>query len=210
MVRPEAGAPAVKMVRVTPAQVLATVGGVQLTLKDLMPLPASKTETPQLMSAEMFSFLLNRAVEREATIQAAAREGVELTAPQRQKLQEARARAQEAQAGVFDTVQQDPANAEFEQKDSAALLLQASLAEKAGVPSPHVTAQLVQAYYQQHEAEYGLLPSEPAARQAAWQRIDAEIRLKLAPQVQAQYEQNFKQFIEQLKAAAEINIQPTS
>ena len=87
-------------------------------------------------------------------------------------------------------------------------MLHATLAEQAGVPSPHVTAAEVQAYYQQHQAEYGVLPTDPAQRQAAWEAIDQAIRQTLAPQLQAQHQEQFQKFLEQLRAAAQIATAP--
>ena len=201
---PENGGAPVTVMRVQPGQTLASVNGVAIKLKDLVPLPAEKAATEQVMSAEMFNYLLNRAVEREATFQAATRQGVELTAAQRQRLAEQRARSEQPDANVFDTMQQNPANVAFEQRDSEALLLQAALAERAGVPSPHVTAARVQAYYQAHLAEYGALPADPAQQRAAWEKIDQAIRQTLAPQLQAEHQERLQQFVEQLKATAEI------
>lgn len=203
---PENGAAPASTVRVKPAQTLAKVNGVAITLRDLVALPKEKEDAEQIMSAEMYRFLLNRAVEREVTFQAAKTKGVELTAAQRQQLADLRARSGQRELGVFDTVQQNPANVEFEQRDSAALLLQAALAEKAGVPSPHVTAAQVRVYYQQHEAAYGALPANLAERQTAWEKIDQAIRQKLAPQVQAEHQERFQKFVEQLKGAAQIDM----
>lgn len=207
---PANGAAPVSVVRVKPGQTLATVNGVAITLKDLVPLPAEKAGTDQLMSAEMYESLLNRAVEREVTFQAAQAQGVELTAAQRQRLANLRTRSEAREPGVFDTVQQNPANVEFEQRDATGLLLQAALAEKAGVPSPHVTAAQVQAHYQQHLADYGALPADPAQRQAAWEKIDQAIRAKLAPQLQAEHQEKFQKFVEQLKASAQIALPAAS
>lgn len=201
---PEGGGAPVSVVRVKPDQTLATVNGVAIMLKDLVPLPAEKAGADQLMSAEMYGFLLNRAVEREVTFQAAQAQGVELTAAQRQRLAGLRARSEAREPGVFDTVQQNPANVEFEQRDATGLLLQAALAEKAGVPSPNVTAAQVQAYYQQHQADYAAPPTDPAQRKTAWEKIDQDVRAKLAPQLQAEYQERFQKFVEQLKAAAQI------
>lgn len=87
-----------------------------------------------------------------------------------------------------------------------ALVLQASLAEKAGVPSPHVTPVLVEAYYKEHQSEYGQLPADPEQQQAAWEKIDLEIRLKLAKELEIEHMRKFKQFVENLKAGAKITV----
>jgi hypothetical protein len=196
------------VVRVKPDQTLATVNGAAITLKDLVPVPAEKAGAEQILSAERYTFLLDRAVEREVTFQAASRQGVELTEAQRQRLAELRVRSEKHDPGVFDTVQQNPANVEFEQRDAMGLLLQAALAQKAGVPSPHVTAEQVQAYYQQHQAEYGALPSDPAQRQTAWEKIEQAIRQNLSPELQAKHQERFQKFLDQLKAAAQVDIPP--
>jgi hypothetical protein len=194
------------VVRVSPGKVLANVNGVAITPQDLMPLPAEKTGSEQTLSAERYHFLLDRAIEREVTFQAARGQGLELSATQRQQLEQLRARSERIEPGVFDTVQHNPANAEFAVRDATGLLLQASLAEKAGVPSPHVTAAHVQAYYQQHRADYDALPVDSAQRAAAWERIDHDIRSKLASQVREEHQARFDQFKEQLKASTLITV----
>ena len=161
------------------------------------------------MSLERLNFLLNRAMDRELTFQTAREQAVALTEVQKKQLEELRARSEKSEPGVFDTVQHNPANTEFELRDAQALLLQAALLEKAGIASAHVNPQQVQAYYQQHQADYGPLPAEPALRQAAWEGIDQEIRNKLAPQLEAEYQQKFQQYFQQLRAAAKIATAPS-
>ncbi|MCW5550671.1 MAG: hypothetical protein KIS67_00755 [Verrucomicrobiae bacterium] len=203
---PENSGPAAHLARVNPAQTLATVNGVPITLKDLLPLPPDKAHTEQVMSAEMFAFLLDRAVERELALQVAQAERLELTEPQRRRLAALRERGERIAPDVFDSVQQNPTNVEFEQRDSAALLLLAALAERAGVPSPHVNAAQVQAYYLEHQADYGSLPADPAERRSAWEDINLAIRLVLSPRVQAEHQARFQEFVEQLKSAADIEV----
>jgi hypothetical protein len=194
------------MVRVHPTQALAAVRGVVITLKDLMPLTPEKARAEQSLSVDMYQFLLNRAVDREVVFQKARSEKVELSAAQRERLEAIRKRGSEKEAGVFDTVQQNPANVEFEARDSEALLLQAALVAKAGISPPHVTAKQVEEYYHQHRADCAELPAEADARRAAWAKIDEEIRRKLTPQARAEYEARVKQYLDGLKAAAQIRI----
>jgi hypothetical protein len=203
------GGSAAKMVRVKADQTLATVNGVAITLKDLMPLPEVKAGQAQTLSAERYGFLLDRAVEREVTFQTAQAQGVALTKAQRQRVEEMRVQSDRTEPGVFDTVQQNPVNTEFAVRDATGLLLQATLAETAGVPSPHVTPAQVQAYYQQHHAEYGTLPAEAARRNAVWERIDRDIRLKLAEQGRAEHQARFQQFRDQLRTDARIVLPAT-
>lgn len=199
-----------EVVRVKPGRVLAIVNGQNIQLKDLIPMPAEKTGKEQVFASAMYEHLLKRAVEREIAFQAARAQGVELTETQRQQLAEARARSETKEQGVFDDLHYNPASVEFQERDFSALLLQATLAEKAGVPSAHVTPELVEAYYQQHQAEYGQLPVNPESRQSAWEKIDGEIRVKLAKQVRTDHEENFKQFVENLKAAAKVTVVSTA
>lgn len=155
------------LLRVKPGEVLATVNGVPLELKDLLPLSPESAATGQILSAERYAFLLERAVDREITLQQARAQCVDLTDWQREQLAKLRARSERPQANVFDDLQHNPANADFEERDGTALLLQASLAEQAGVPSRHVTAAQVEDHYRQHQAEYGPLPADATQRQAA-------------------------------------------
>lgn len=199
------------MLRIKAGKVLATVNGVPIELKDLLPLPSGKETADQTLSAERYAFLLDRAVDRELTVQQARALGVELTEAQRQRLAGLRARRETPPANVFDPLQANPANAEFEALDAAALLLQVSLAERAGVPSRDVTTAQVEQYYQQHQAKYGALPPDAAGRQAAWEKIDQDIRVNLARQVVALHDESFQKYFDQLRASAQIvKTQPSS
>src|SRR5262249_6566122 len=96
--------------------------------------------------------------------------------------------------------------AEFELHDAEAFMLEANLAAQAGVPAPYVTPELVEQYYQGHQADYGELASDPDERAAAWRKIELDIRQKLAPDLQTRHEQATRQFLAQLKAGAKIHI----
>ena len=191
-------------VKIKADQVVGSVNGVALSLKDLVPLAGDKAGTEQVMSAEYFEFLLRRAVDRELTYQTARREGVELTAELKERLADHRVRSASTEEGTFDTLQRGVENTEFQQRDLAAMALQYALAEKAGVPSPHVTTEEVAAYYQKHNTEYHALPTEPAEYEAAWAVIDQDIRAKLAPELQARHEEALKKYLETLRASAQI------
>ena len=192
------------VVRVKPDQVLGSVNETEITFKDLAPLPADREGMEQVMSAEHFEFLLNRALDRELTYQTARTQGVELSEEQKQQLAVHKASSSTPEAGVFDTLQRGPVNTEFQQRDLAAMALQYSLAEKAGVPPPHVTSEAVSAYYQKHSAEYPALPTEPAGYETAWAVIDGDIRAKLAPEMQKRHEEAFTKYLEQLRATARV------
>ena len=198
------------MVRISPTQTLATVNGVAITLKDLVALPSEGESRERVMSAEMYDFLLRRAVDREIVFQTARREGIELSATQKQQLEVARKQSEEPLTGSFD-FQPKAENVDFEQRDFAGLLLQTSLAAKAGVGSPHVTAEKVEEHFQRHKDQYGELPSDPEQRQIVWRRIDSEIRQKLASELRAEYEQQLQSYLGRLKSNATIHLgQPLS
>jgi hypothetical protein len=199
------------MLRIKAGQVLAAVNGVPIELKDLLPLPAGKETSDQTMPADRYAFLLERAVDREVTLQNARAQRVDLTESQREQLAKLRARSELPAANLFDDLQHNPANAEFEARDAAALLLQASLAEKAGVPSRDVTAAQVGQYYQQHRSEYAALPPDAAQRQAPWEQIEQGIRVRLARQAQTLHDEAFQKYFDQLRASAQIvKTRPTS
>src|SRR2546425_13121403 len=81
------GAPA-EIVRVAAGKALAKVNQATITLKDLLPLSGSEAE--QIMSPEMFTFLLDRAINRELTFQTARASGIELTPEQQAQREQVR------------------------------------------------------------------------------------------------------------------------
>lgn len=202
---PETGGPTQAVVRIKPDRVLATVNGVAITLKDLIPLPKEKAGSEQMLSAEMYDFLFNRAVEREVTFQAAHAQNAELNDSQKQRLGELRAQSERRDPAVFDNLHQSSENIDFEQRDFAGLALQSVLAEKAGVPSPYVTSEQVEAYFQEHKNDYPQVSTDPAQRSAeSWLAADTDIRSKLTPRLQAEHDRQMAQFMAQLKANAGV------
>ena len=202
---PEAGGPLEAVVRIKSDRVLATVNGVAITLKDLVPLPKEKAGSEQMLSAEMYDFLFNRAVEREVTFQAARAQSAELNDGQKQRLAELRAESERKDPAVFDNLHQSSENLDFEQRDLAGVALQSVLAEKAGVPSPYVTSEQVEAYFQEHKSDYPQVSADPAQRSAeSWLAADTDIRSKLTPQLQAEHDRQMAQFMAQLKAKAGV------
>jgi hypothetical protein len=195
-----------EVVRLNASQVLGRVNGVAITLKDLIPLDAVKAAGDQLLPRERFEFLLDRAVDREVTVQAARSQGVSLSGEQLQRLAEHKARSSTREDGVFDTLQHGPESTDFQQRDLSAMALQHTLAEKAGVPSPYVTTEHVATYFEQYRGEYQALPADPAQRQAAWEIIEQDIRSKLAPGMQARHDEAMKKFGDQLRASAQISV----
>lgn len=195
-----------KIVRVRPDQVLATVNGVAITLRNLAPVDLAEASSEQVMSTEIYEFLLGRAIERELTFQAARERGVELTEEQQQQLAQRREQLERQDPQLIRQMTMNPAAIEFDLRDTAGLMLQANLAAQAGLPSPYVTPAQVEQYYQNHKAEYGELPSESAERQTAWQKIDRDIRQKLTPRLQAEYQQALDKLLDQLKASAQVTV----
>ena len=177
-----------------------------ITLKDLAVLEGT---AEQALSPEVFDSLLDRAIARELAFQVAKAQQVALTPEQQERLKKMRAALEQSRPGVTYLSQADPSRlapdkVDFELRDAAGQMLQANLAAKAGLPSPFVNAERVQQYFSEHQTEYGPLPATPAEREAAWGRIDADIRAKISPEVQAEYKRALQTYIEQLKSAAQI------
>lgn len=160
--------------------------------------------------------MLDRPVARELAFQVAKAQQVTLASEQQEQLKAMRASLEQSQPGVTYLDPADPSRlvpdkVEFELRDAAGQMLQANLAAKAGLPSPFVDSERVQQYYAGHKTEYGELPTVPADRDAAWRKLDAEIRAKLSPQVQAEYKAALRAYLDQLKGAAQIvKATPTS
>ena len=133
------------LVRVRADQVLATINAQAVLLKDLVPLRADEQE--QAMTAEEYQSRLDRAIEMELTFQAAAAQGVDLTPEQKQRVDgiaqkhEATFQQYQKQGVTWSSV--TPAQLEFEQRLTSALVLQQNLvAKEAGVrPSTDATIQ---------------------------------------------------------------------
>ena len=80
----------VETVRIPAAKTLAKVNHALITLKDLAPLGQASSNAEKLMSAEMYRALLDRAIERELTFQAARAKGIELTEEQQRQREQVR------------------------------------------------------------------------------------------------------------------------
>jgi len=197
-----------QMLRVPAASPLAKVNDVIITLKDLAPGESAE----KVMSSEMYHSLLDQAIERELTFQAARAKGIELSEEQQKQREQVRAallarHSQEdgkvAHLNLSGTIEDQ---IQFELRDATSQLLLSSLLAMAGAPSPYVTEGQVQEYYLSHLDLYGALPVSEAQRASAWQRIDYEIRQKLAPTVQTEYAEGVRQYFEQLKAKAKVTL----
>ncbi|MCU0781875.1 MAG: SurA N-terminal domain-containing protein [Akkermansiaceae bacterium] len=183
---------------------LAKVNGVEITLKDLMPLNAAAA-TPQDLRADAFAQLLGLAIEREIIFQAAQAQGVELTDEHRQSLEEVRSAAlARANAPYVLPGYDAEAQAAFEVRAESARMLEDVLLGASPIVYRPASPEDVETYYESHKAEFGKLPKNPAAREQAWQAIVAEIRSRLAYASSTEREQRRNQLLEELKAQAAI------
>ncbi len=157
--RPPAVAPAIALVPewsvvVRADQVLATINGQPIQLKDLVSLGPDGTE--RAMTEEQYRSRLNRAIEMELTAQAAQAQGVGLSAEQQQRLtkigRDHRAKLREYQQQGISWSSATTAQLEFERRLMSALMLQQNLVAKeaAVAPSPDTS---VQARYEQALSE---------------------------------------------------------
>ena len=190
-------------VEVRTDQVLVTINNLPIRGKDLVAM--GDNGQPIHTSLEMYEFLLDRAVERELTFQAARAKGVTLNEEQKQRLAEVQAQQEaELKNDLNGHIVQQlnlPGSIEaqiaFETRDAESRLLMNRLAEQAGVPSPYVTEEMVRVYSAEHAGEYaGQSPGE----------ADRKIRAQLSPAVQAAYQEALRAYIGQLKGAAQITL----
>ncbi len=194
-----------RVFRVRQDQTLASINGTAITLRDLFPIKAVATDVEQEIAPETYEYFLKRAIDRELTVQAAKAQGITLTESQSQQLAKMQGLREQPEPGLLQKFTVDAAQIQFELRDAQAFMLQNNLLAQQG-SSPNVTADQVQAYYQMHVAELGELPSEPEARQAAWQTIDINIRGQLAAEMRSKYQKELKDYLDQLRARANISI----
>lgn len=201
----------VRIVRVPAGRALASVNGTAISLKDLLPMGAG---VEQVMSPETYEFLLNRAVERELSFQAASAQRIELSDEQRRTVEQVRQRMleRENQEGVVHLNRSGKLEDQiaFETRDATSQLLLNSLLTKAGAASPHVTENQVKQYYERHHADFAALPSDASERAKAWQQIDLAIRQKLVLENTAEHQAQRQHFLDSLRAKAAITIVETS
>ena len=142
------------VVRVRADRVLAKVNEQAILLKDLVPLRAD--EQKQAMTPEEYDSRLNRAIEMELTFQAAAAQGVDLTPEQKKRVEgiaqkhEAILQEYKTQGVTWSSV--TPAQLEFEQRLTSALLLQQNLVAMEAHVAP-ASDPSVQARYEQARSE---------------------------------------------------------
>lgn len=183
---------------IDPADVLARVNGIELRLGDLMTVEPGDRE-PRPVGADALRYLLDRAIDRELVVQAARARGVTLDPAQQAQLADERRQLDSPGPGVISDRTRTPAYVAFDVRDSEGLMLQANLVAASGAPSPHVTTAQVDAYYQAHRADFPPLPTDPAARSAAWTSIDVAIRTQLADAQAEHYRAAVAAFLRDLR-----------
>ncbi len=199
------------LVTVRTTKELAKVSSQSLYLRDLMPLNATTTQLT--ISRDQLLHLLRRAIERELLIQEAGRLGVGLTAEQQSQLDTVRQATVQREGDAPGVVHLNPQGTltqriTFEQREARALMLRANLVARLVATTAHVTREQVVQYYQEHQSEFGTLPQDPAEREIALRQVHLTIRKRLAPIVRAEYEQRVQEYLQQIKSAAVIVINP--
>ena len=141
-------------VRVRADDLLATVNDQLILLKHLVPLAPSEQE--RAMTLEEYESRVNRAIEMELTFQAAAAQGVELTAAQSKCVdsiaQKHEATFQEYRKQGITWSSMTTAQLEFEQRLTSALMLQQNLVAIITGVAPSLDPG-VQARYEQSHTE---------------------------------------------------------
>lgn len=202
------GADPKEIVRVKPEQVLATVNGAPVTLKDLVAVPGGQRGTENTLSASLYDTLLERAVVREVAVQAAKAQGIALTDDQKAQLEKTKREMLSASPEVVDLTM-PPERVAFELRDTEGRMLLVNLAAAAGAPIAFVTEAQVKTYYEGHKGEFEEIPADSQEARWAWQRIDREIRNRLVADTTAAYEQAYDKVVADLKSAATIQVTPT-
>jgi len=143
-----------RVVRLRADQVLAKVNDQAILLKNLVPLRGDEQE--QAMTPEEYQSRLNRAIEMELTFQAAAARAVDLTPEQKRRVEgigqkhEATLREYQKQGVTWSSM--TPAQLEFEQRLTSALMLQQNLVAMEAHVAP-ASDPSVQARYEQARSE---------------------------------------------------------
>lgn len=191
------------VLRLRPDTVLAAVNGHALTAQDVLP-PGSSNRP---VSLEVCEYFLKRAVDRELIFQTAKAQGVRLDDSQKQQLNDFKTMRAQPEPGLVRDLNGGAAEMTFELQDAEAFMLQTSLLEKSGA-SPNVSAEQVQAYYQQHASDFDDLPADGPARQEVWGNIEVEIRHVLAPMVRSSFQEQLAGYMNQLRGDADIQLTP--
>lgn len=172
------------------------VDGIALFGKDVVAF--RRGERAKGMSAEMYAFLLQGAVERQLTLAAARAQNIELSQAQEQQLAAVRAQAAERAGTALGARESD--EIELEARTAQAELLQGELLRRSGTPIPSPTDADVQRFVAEHAAELGKLPTAEPARS----EILRQIRARLMTEQQAAWARARTELLARLTAAAVI------
>jgi hypothetical protein len=191
------------VVKVYVEQVLARVNGQDIRLNHLMSVDTSERGKAHKMTPDDYDFLLNRAVQRTAVLQEAAKQGISLTDAHRLQLDEVRDAVMRREGGDPNAVHMNIKGSmsdriAFEVEEATANLLLDELLRREGYGSPFVTPEEVDRYYQEHQQEFGPLPDDPGERERAWPPIDRAIRERLAIDVLKRYGDAAQLYVENL------------
>ncbi len=155
------------------------------------------------MSQTAYKYLLDRAINRELVLEAAAAGNIGLTETQQEQLTKLRGLRESSEPGLITKLNRDPEQVEFEIRDADAFMLQTALMARQGA-TPNVTPEQVAQFYQDHLSVYGSLPDDPQAKERAWQQIDVQIRNRLAEEQRDRYNQQVQAYMDNLRSNANI------
>ena len=186
---------------------MASVNGHALRFGDVVPLDSTNDGKAIEISPEGLNFFLKRAIDRELIFQTARAQGITADEGQNQQLADMIAQRNQPEPGGIARLNAGPASRQFELRDAQAFQLQTALMAAQG-SSPNVTEDQALDYYRQHQAEFGELPVDPAARKLAWSDIDFQIREQLAFVTRSNYNKQLAAFMGQLESRASIVVSP--
>ena len=189
--------------RVRPDEVVAMVNGHAIKLADVVPVVTNGSQGVMEISEQDMKFLLKRAVDRELIFQTAKERGLSLNDAQIQQLEKFKSVRDLPEPGGIAKLNSTGPQQELEMRDAQAFMLQTSLMAAQGA-SPNVTETQVEAYYMDHQYEYGDLPVDDAARSQAWAKIDYAIRQQLAGATRASYNDKLVAYMNEMEASANI------
>ncbi len=197
------GAGATDVFRLRPDQVLALVNGHAIKLGDVMPVGTNGSQSDVEVSVQDLKFLLKRAVDRELIFQTAKEAGVTLNEAQNQQLAHLSSIRNLPEPGGIAQFNSTAAQRELEMRDAQAFMLQTTIMATQGA-SPDVTEPQVEAYYLEHQSQFGSLPVDETARTRAWAKIDFEVRQQLAAATRANYNDKLAAYMNQMESSAKI------
>jgi hypothetical protein len=194
---------ATDVLRLRPDQVLAMVNDHAIKLGDVIPVTTNGSQVE--ISLQDMKFFLKRAVDRELIFETAKQQGVTLNDAQNQQLANLNSMRNLPEPGGIAKLNSSWAQRELEMEDAQAFMLQTTLMAAQGA-SPNVTEPQVEAYYLDHQSQYGELPVDDTARAQAWAKIDFQIRQELAAATRTSYNDKLAAYMNQMESSAKIEM----